>query len=64
MAFRCKHCDDVIGMYEPMIVLRDGQAHSTSRAAAQEGARGLHGQCYHAACYEPVTAVPNRAARS
>jgi hypothetical protein len=56
MAFRCGHCDDVIGVYEPMIVLRDGQPHTTSRATAQEGSWGRHGQCYHAACYEHVAA--------
>jgi hypothetical protein len=47
---RCHHCEDVIGVYEPMIVLTDGQARSTSRAAEQ-GGRGLVGECYHHACY-------------
>jgi hypothetical protein len=52
MMLRCKHCEDVIGVYEPMIVLHNGRAHSTSRAAEQDTARALAGACYHAACYE------------
>jgi len=47
---RCHHCEDVIGVYEPMIVLTDGQARNTSRAVEQDG-RGLIGKCYHHACY-------------
>jgi hypothetical protein len=33
---RCQDCEDVIGVYEPMIVLIDGQARSTSRAAEKD----------------------------
>ena len=47
---RCRHCDDVIGMYEPMIVLADGLARRTSRASEQETG-GHSGECYHHACY-------------
>jgi hypothetical protein len=47
---RCRHCEDVIGVYEPMIVLHDGHARETSRAA--EGDDSLHlGACYHRACF-------------
>jgi hypothetical protein len=48
---RCAHCEDVIGVYEPMIVVRGGLAHSTSQAA--EGSiEGLpHADCYHDACF-------------
>ncbi len=48
--FRCHHCADVIGVYEPMIVLTDGQARSTSRATEQ-GDREPVGECYHSACF-------------
>ncbi len=48
--WRCHHCEDVIGVYEPMIVLADGQARNTSRAVEQDG-WGLIGECYHHACY-------------
>ena len=43
----CRHCNDVIGVYEPMVVLAGGQAQITSRAAAG----GRAGECYHEACY-------------
>jgi hypothetical protein len=46
---RCHHCEDVIGVYEPMIVLTDGQARNTSRAAEQDNGP-LVGECYHHAC--------------
>jgi hypothetical protein len=47
---RCQHCGEVIGVYEPMVVLTDEQARSTSRAAAQDDG-ALIGACYHRACY-------------
>lgn len=49
---RCRHCNDVIGVYEPMIVLKDGQAHETSRAVEQD--TGPIGECYHQECYAQV----------
>jgi hypothetical protein len=56
---RCEHCDDVIGVYEPMIVLEHGRTRDTSRAAEQvivsgltSESSGLTGECYHVACYE------------
>lgn len=56
MTLRCERCGDVIGVYEPMIVLRDGQPHTTSKAAEQKAPGGLLGQCCHAACYEQLAA--------
>jgi hypothetical protein len=50
---RCHHCEDVIGVYEPMIVLADGQARSTSRAAEPDHGEPV-GECYHRACYTQV----------
>jgi hypothetical protein len=47
---RCRHCDDVIGVYEPMVVLTDGQPRNTSRAAEQDHGPSV-GECYHHACY-------------
>jgi hypothetical protein len=47
---RCCRCGDVIGVYEPMILLSEGRPRSTSRLAEQH----LHGplnECYHDACY-------------
>lgn len=50
LALRCQRCGDVIGAYEPMIVLEDGDARETSKAADPKAAseRGEH---YHRDCY-------------
>jgi hypothetical protein len=47
---RCDLCSDVIGVYEPLIVLIDGQVVETSRAAYQH-AGALGEGCYHRTCY-------------
>jgi hypothetical protein len=46
----CGHCGDVIGVYEPLVVLLEGEARETSRAADPQLAaeRGEH---YHRDCY-------------
>jgi hypothetical protein len=53
---RCEHCGDVIGVYEPMIVLHDGRARVTSKAAEHDDTWGLPAAYYHAACYEHLAA--------
>jgi hypothetical protein len=30
---RCHHCGDLIGVYEPLVMLHDDRVHETSRAA-------------------------------
>jgi hypothetical protein len=52
---RCAHCEDVIGVYEPTIVLRDGAPHGTSAAAERDVQVLLDGECYHLACFTPAT---------
>ena len=47
---RCEHCGDVIGIYEPLIVLTDREARETSRAADPD-LHTSHGEHYHRACY-------------
>jgi hypothetical protein len=47
---RCHHCGDVIGVYEPLIALIDGQTHETSRAGAQDSAAVVE-EYYHRDCY-------------
>ncbi|MFI5037083.1 MAG: hypothetical protein ACHP93_01225 [Solirubrobacterales bacterium] len=47
---RCHHCGDVIGAYEPMIVLAEGEARRTSRAAERAAGAPMR-ECYHSACY-------------
>jgi hypothetical protein len=50
---RCQHCEGVIRVAEPMIMLADGQALKTSRAGERDTG-GLAGECYHPACYSVV----------
>jgi hypothetical protein len=47
---RCDLCADVIGVYEPLIALIDGQVVETSLASHQD-AGPLGEGCYHRACY-------------
>ena len=52
---RCAHCQDIIGVYEPMmVVLRDGSERAGSRLTLKSelnepGNVALHEQCHHAA---------------
>jgi hypothetical protein len=46
----CKHCRDVIGVYEPMVIVTEAQARTTSRAA-EHGMGDWPGDRYHCACY-------------
>ncbi len=48
---RCRHCGDVIGAYEPVIVVQSGEARETSRAAEPELVRHA-ACCYHRECHE------------
>jgi hypothetical protein len=46
----CAYCGDVIGAYEPMILIEDGSPRKTSASAEQD--TNLHaGECYHVACH-------------
>jgi len=47
----CAHCGDVIGTYEPMIRVEDGEPRMTSAEAEQDGEHLAGGERYHAACY-------------
>jgi hypothetical protein len=47
---RCQRCEDVIGVYEPMVVIVDGQPRETSRAA-DDTTRAPTGVCYHRSCF-------------
>ena len=50
---RCRHCDDVIGLYEPMVVEAPHGPRSTS-LAAEPKLYGSEEPCFHGACYEEV----------
>lgn len=48
---RCSHCGEVIGVYEPLVVLVQGQARETSRLL--EPLVGSHADVqYHRACFD------------
>lgn len=46
----CDHCGEVIGVYEPIVVIVDGEAYETSRAAG-EATVARPGLRYHRDCY-------------
>ena len=50
---RCQHCEGVIRVSDPMIVLADGQSPRTPTAGVRD-AGGSVGECYHPACYSVV----------
>ena len=47
---RCPVCDDIIGVYEPLVHLAGDFATRSSRAAEPEICS--NGQCFHLSCYE------------
>lgn len=47
---RCDHCDDVIGVYEPMVVVKSDEVRVTSRAA-EPAIVGESAERYHRSCY-------------
>jgi hypothetical protein len=48
---RCARCNDVIGVYEPLVQVVGDRARRTSRAAEPTLA-ALAGLIYHVECYE------------
>jgi hypothetical protein len=51
----CQHCTQVIGVYEPMVVVDRGGARETSRAA-EPGVETAPGERYHLGCYRELKA--------
>ncbi|MBA3809422.1 MAG: hypothetical protein H0X28_13680 [Solirubrobacterales bacterium] len=50
---RCTHCEQTIGVYEPLVVLADGRPRETSRAAEPHAVHpGV--RCYHRSCFERI----------
>ena len=47
---RCQLCGDVIGMYEPLILLTNHAVRETSRTA-EPGLAATAGDHYHSECY-------------
>lgn len=47
---RCAHCGDVIGVYEPLVVVRENEVRMTS-AAAEPHIAEYPGERFHRACH-------------
>jgi len=56
---RCGLCADVIGVYEPLITLADGQPRMTSRAAEAHAAEHRE-PCFHRACFGAAVTLLDR----
>jgi hypothetical protein len=48
---RCRHCQDVIGVYEPL-VLETAEGHVHTSLVARPSLSEADGQSFHRACYE------------
>ncbi|HTQ69029.1 MAG TPA: hypothetical protein VMI13_10100 [Solirubrobacteraceae bacterium] len=49
--WRCAHCAELLGAYEPIVGVEHGQARRTSRAAELRAGRSPAGEAYHEGCY-------------
>lgn len=49
--WRCRLCGEVIGVYEPLVTVRDGRVHESSRAREAVELPAREGERYHRACY-------------
>jgi hypothetical protein len=58
---RCTHCDDVIGVYEPLIAVLDGAAVDGSRVSRPDLGRAA--VVYHRDCYARLQAGGGTAAQ-
>jgi hypothetical protein len=57
--FRCAHCGDVIGVYEPLVECQDSHSRTTSRAA-EPGLKATDGSYYHRRCFHERASNPLR----
>jgi hypothetical protein len=56
---RCAYCGDVIGVYEPAVVVLDGAAHRMTSRAAEPDVVERASERYHRACYRrPLSVIP------
>ena len=53
---RCRHCDDIIGAYEPMVVVTLHGPRETS-LAADPALYGTEQSCFHRVCYAQAHAL-------
>ncbi len=55
---RCIHCRELIGVYEPIIILSGADARVTSRAAEPQLSHE-RSDCYHRHCWEELGDPPD-----
>ncbi len=55
---RCTHCRQPIGVYEPLIRVREGHPRESSRAAEPDVLRVAE-PCYHRNCFEQLHGAPD-----
>jgi hypothetical protein len=51
---RCRHCHDVIGVYEPIVIHAEGEWREASLLSEQ--VEPPLGECYHRACFDETRA--------
>lgn len=56
---RCRYCNDVIGVYEPIVRIDDGDRQVTS-LASEPWLHTAQVPCYHHSCYEQLSDSPDR----
>jgi len=53
--WRCARCGDVIGVYEPLVIVDENGARHVSRAAEPQLSREQGVPHYHRTCYDAAT---------
>jgi len=48
---RCRHCGDVIGVYEPLVLVDEDGISRVGSCAAEPGLASEPGERYHHPCY-------------
>ncbi len=53
----CQHCGGRIGVYEPLVLVADGEVRESS-AAAESGIASREGQRFHSDCWRQTCGRP------
>ena len=57
---RCRHCGDVIGVYEPLVLVDEDGISRVGSCAAEPGLASEPGERYHHHCYMAARAASDR----
>lgn len=61
--WRCASCDEIIGVYEPMVILLPSGSRTTSRAAERDLADVPEAR-FHQACFDSAHGAGTRESRA